>query len=370
MRMKNYNIFLINNDHHNLFFSYFDKGDKRSKAEKDDKEIEEVEEEMKAVTVKFAKPTDSDRVKKAKEKSYYHFTQIGKDEPWCETMVYPSTSHQSELERKKFPFHPATTSEIPHLVNIPPKEYFHQLINTDAYALDASQAQSLTQEASSNKTEEKTASSQASQVELRGVFSKRQIKKMPLLDQLKIILRDAKVLSFSSLMEMVAAPHITVEKVLRNLALCGVMIRGNWCLQSEILFPTNFISLTNGITSELMCRGRDYVLFKISQNDMSALNRQRITSVTQLPTEETREIIESVAYLTWKQDECGNRKAQWDLLKQPDIEFEKRHPEICQRQEALWKAQEEKFLEMEQEKCEKRKRTRSVRDIKIEKPDK
>lgn len=333
--------------------------------------MKEVEEEMRAVTVKFAKPVESDRVKKAKEKSYYHFAQIGKDEPWCETMVYPSTSHQSELERKKFPFHPATTSEIPHLVNIPPKEYFHQLINTEAYALDASQAKSLSQDAS-NKTEEKTATSQsqASQVELCGVFSKRQIRKMPLLDQLKIILRDAKVLSFSSLMEMVAAPHITVEKVLRNLALCGVMIRGNWTLQSEILFPANFISLTNGITSELMCRGRDYMLFKISQNDMSALNRQRITSVTQLPTEETREIIESVAYLMWKQDECGNRKATWDLLKQPDIDFETRHPEICQRQEALWKAQEDKFLEMEQEKCEKRKRTRSVRDIKIEKPDK
>lgn len=343
-----------------MFCSYFDKGDKRSKAEKDDMEVDDNEEEIKTVTVKFAKSVDNERLKKAKEKSYYHFSQLGKDEPWLETMVYPSTSHQSELERKKFPYHSTSSIDVPHLVNVTPNEYFHQLVNTDAYTLDTKQSQD-------SKTEEKSTASQLNSLDMKGIFSKRQILKMPLLDQLKIILRDAKVMSFIEIMEMISSPQVTAEKVLRNLALCGVMIRGNWTLQSDILYPLKFISLTNGISSELMCRGRDYVLYKISQNDMSALNRHRLSSVTQLPTQETREILESIAYLTYKHDDCGNKKAVWDLLKPPDIEFERNHPEICHRQEALWKAQEDKFFEMEQEKSEKRKRTRSVREIKVEK---
>lgn len=158
---------------------------------------------------------------------------------------------------------------------------------------------------------------------------------------------------------MLSEPGLSIEKVLRNLALCGVMIRGNWALQSEVLFPPGFVSLINGVTSEMMCRGRDYVLFKLMRNELTAFNRQKISVITQLPNEETREVLESVASLK------SNEKSKvWDLLKPADYEFEKRHPEIVQRQDTFWKAQEEKFLEMEVEKSEKRTRKKSVRDSK------
>lgn len=169
----------------------------------------------------------------------------------------------------------------------------------------------------------------------------------------------AKILSFPHLMEMLSDPQISIDKVLRNLALCGVMMKGNWTLQSEILYPPTFVSLTNGVSSDLMCRGRDYVLFKLMRNEMALLNRQKISAITSLPVEETKEIIESVAIV--KSTEKGKI---WDLLKPPDHDFEKRHPEIVQRQDAFWKAQEEKFLEMEAEKNEKRTRKKSHRDSK------
>jgi DNA-directed RNA polymerase III subunit RPC5 len=171
----------------------------------------------------------------------------------------------------------------------------------------------------------------------------------------------AKVLSFNHLMEMLSDSQLSIDKVLRNLALCGVMLRGNWALQSEVLYPPGFVSLINGVSSELMCRGRDYVLFKLMKNELSFLNRQKISVLTQLPQEETKEVIESIAYL-----KVTEKKSKiWDLLKPADYDFEKRHPEIVQRQEAFWKAQELKFLEMEAEKSEKRTRKKSVREAKV-----
>lgn len=268
---------------------------------------------------------------------------------------------ETERERLKFQYH-AAGEDPNHFVTIPPQEYFSKLVNTEAYQLNDIQA---SQDAV--KTEEKDTPSTPVPVGTRGIFSKRQIKKLPLKDQLIVILKDAKVLPFKSLMNMVAGPGVNAEKVLRNLALCGTLISGNWTLQSEVLYPSTFKSTINGINSELMCRGRDYVLYKLMQNDFESLNRQRIGIVTQLPSEETKEVLESVAYLTFKKDDFGNKKSVWELLKPPDIDFEKRHPDLVQRQEALWKAQEEKFIEMEHEKPEKRKRTRSVREIKIEK---
>lgn len=176
----------------------------------------------------------------------------------------------------------------------------------------------------------------------------------------KQIIISAKILSFTHLMEMLSDPQLSIEKVLRNLALCGVMLRGNWTLQSEVIYPDGYVSLINGVSSELMRRGRDYILFKIMKNELPFLNRQKISVITQLPQEETKEVLESVAHLRLTE----NKSKIWDLLKPADFDFEKRHPEIAQRQEAFWKAQEEKFLEMESEKCEKRTRKRSVRESK------
>lgn len=333
-------------------YSYFDKGDKRTKAEKGDMDEEEPEEDLKQVTVKFARTGDSEKIKKAREKSYRFISQIGKDEPWCETLIYPKHTAQSQLERHKISGI-NICSDISTGTNMPQDEYFDKLVNAaEATSLDASLAQTL-----KIKEEDATTKPEENGVILyRGPISKRQIKKLPLLDQLKVILKDAKILSFNNLMEIIGSVEITSEKVLQNLKLCGVMLRGNWTLQSEILYPQTYVSTVNGISSELMSRGRDYVIYKLIRNELMSLNRHKISAIIQLPLEETREILESIA--------CLKSNKTWDLLKPPDYEFEKRYPDIYQRQEALWKAQEEKFLKMEAEKGEKRKRTRSVRESK------
>jgi DNA-directed RNA polymerase-3 subunit RPC5 len=329
-------------------YSYFDKGDKRKKAEKNDDNMEQ-EEDVKQVTVKFAKTGDSEKIKKAREKSFQFISQIGVDEPWCEAFIYPKSSPQSEMERQKLPL--VSTFDASSFNAITPSEYFKKLLDDDANALDASLQKALTIACS-----KATDGGESKILSIRAPISKRQVKKLPLVDQIKVILRDAKVLTFDEIFRMVSIPDLTPDKVLRNLTLCGVMIRGNWVLQSEVLYPDEYISLTGGVTAEKMRRGRDYVLFKLTRNEMMGLNRQKVSSVTQLPLNESREVLESVASL--------QANKTWDLLKPPDYDFESRNPDIFRRQDAIWKAQEEKFIEMEVEKHEKRKRTRSVRENK------
>lgn len=49
-------------------------------------------------------------------------------------------------------------------------------------------------------------------------------------------------------------------ELLKALATCAVLVRGLWIVKSELLYPTNTFSATNGVPSELMCRSRDYVV--------------------------------------------------------------------------------------------------------------
>jgi DNA-directed RNA polymerase III subunit RPC5 len=156
-------------------------------------------------------------------------------------------------------------------------------------------------------------------------------------------------------MELLKDNTLTADKVLRTLPSAGVLINGNWTVQSEIIYPKDSVSGTNGIVAEVMARARDYVLFQFTKQEF--LSRQKIAIYTQLPIEEVKEILMSVARL--KTDKG------WELLLPSDSSFEKKFPEIVQRQEMYWKAKEERFAEMEEDRA-KRVRKRSVRDIKSE----
>lgn len=96
-------------------------------------------------------------------------------------------------------------------------------------------------------------------------------------------------------------------------------------------------------------------MYKLSKLEDS--NRLKFSQVTQLPMEEVKQIITSVAKL--------NSSKKWELFLEPDLDFEKKNQEIVQRQEVYWKSKMEIFKEMETEKTTtKRVRKKSVRDAK------
>lgn len=53
---------------------------------------------------------------------------------------------------------------------------------------------------------------------------------------------------------------ITPELILKALPQLAVLVRGNWAVKSEVLFPKDTLSAVSGVPAEVMCRARDYVV--------------------------------------------------------------------------------------------------------------
>lgn len=110
------------------------------------------------------------------------------------------------------------------------------------------------------------------------------LKELCLSDQIRVVLTDgnfsfrifsirinltehafvAKVVRFDQLMEILWDKSIdktlTAEKVLRTMPSVGMLVRGNWVILSEILYPADSVSSIHGVPAEFMCRARDYVV--------------------------------------------------------------------------------------------------------------
>lgn len=163
-------------------FSYFDKGDKRTKAEQQAENGSDDEaDDLKQVTVKFAR-ADNEKLRKAREKSYNFIQQLGADEPWCETMWYPKSSYESEMERQKITgFHPANDDGY---ISLSSKEYFSELLNGVENKTPVP--------ATSNTPEAAIDEKIITQISTIAISMTR-LKKLPLLDQVKTLLRDGKI---------------------------------------------------------------------------------------------------------------------------------------------------------------------------------
>lgn len=107
-------------------FSHFDKSESRRVAEqKAEQESDIEEEEPKQVTVKFAR-TETDRSRKAREKSFNYLLKISEDEPWCETDWCGQDSIQAQLERQKL--FSNSDESTGHALSLPSSEYVEMLI--------------------------------------------------------------------------------------------------------------------------------------------------------------------------------------------------------------------------------------------------
>lgn len=77
----------------------------------------------------------------------------------------------------------------------------------------------------------------------------------------------AQIIQFQQLcMVLAGGEGITADVILKTLPKVAVLVRGNWVVKSEVLYPANTFSSTSGVPAELMCRARDYVVGKIISN--------------------------------------------------------------------------------------------------------
>ncbi|EDW70102.1 DNA-directed RNA polymerase III subunit RPC5 [Drosophila virilis] len=311
--------------------NYFDKEDKRRKAEQK-AQTEDVDDEEVAqqVTVKFARGTGAGAAaKKTKEQrgTYDNFVQRIVDEPWCESYWHARSTPTAELERQKLY---STNHQANQSLSLPPSEYLYKLLPHDEHVQQVDVANVLP------------------------VYNKAMLKTMPLLEQLRVLLKDAKTLSFTDILHILSEhidPHVNADKVLALLPQVGILLHGNWVPKSEVVYPEKMLSHANGVSAEQMIRARDYILYRFSRTP--CLYRNQVMTATQLPPAETLDVLSTVARV--------NATKRWELLLPPDKEFEQKHVELVQRQELHWRATEQSYNEMDWAKETKRVRKRSTR---------
>lgn len=94
-------------------------------------------------------------------------------------------------------------------------------------------------------------------------------------------------------------------------------------------------------------------MYLFTQN--TYIDRRKVTAAVRLPPLDVLEIIRSVAKY--------NPRYGWELLIPPDVEFERKYPDVIQRQNLAWEAKQRQFTEtLMGENVPKRQRKKSQRD--------
>ncbi|KAG7209766.1 hypothetical protein KM043_011389 [Ampulex compressa] len=283
-------------------FNYLDKSDKRAREEAKNmgEEVEEEEESPKQVNVTFARQKP-EFVKKMQEQSFQHHTQKSLEERWIHTKYLPANSTQAELTRLEM--FSSSTDQTVNTLNLTTQQYLDLL-------------------APPMKQEQYSKGNSANHVTSLGY-----IRTLPLLDQVRILMKDAKVLSFSQL-RSILSPDQETAAILKYLQQVSVLVQGNWVVNSELIYTKDSVSSHNGIPADLMCRARDYILLSFTEHEF--LDRKAVSSVIKLPAEEIKEIFVNLAK--------HRPKKGWQLIIPPNKDFCERYPEIAQRQEMFWEA--------------------------------
>ncbi|XP_072931804.1 DNA-directed RNA polymerase III subunit RPC5 [Epargyreus clarus] len=288
-------------------YSYHDKQDKRMEKSKGDDEMdEEAPPEAQQITVKFARQ-ETEVAKKAREKSFETMSQRISEEPWFDAMWKNSESDHAELERLKL-F--SATSSDGSALTLRPREYVRALVPPhEEDEVDAD-------------------------------------KKVSLQDQVKELLNNAKLLTFSEIRLLLKVPESAAGEATLLTALSGAAccVRGVWAPRAP---PPPLAP------SALHAAARDHVLYLFTQH--TYIDRRKVTAAVRLPPQDVLQIMQSVAKY--------NPNTGWELLIPPDTAFEEKYPEIMQRQNLYWEARQRLFSEMLMgDSVPKRQRKKSQRD--------
>ncbi|XP_066587865.1 DNA-directed RNA polymerase III subunit RPC5 [Prorops nasuta] len=290
-------------------FNYLDKSDKRVREESKNlgEDVTEEDEGLKQVNVTFARQKP-EFLKKMQEQSFQHHSQKSMEERWIHTNYAAANSSQAELTRLEM--FCSTTDETVNALNLAPYQYLEVL-------------------APSVKPEVHSKANLPNHI-----TSLHYIRTLPLLEQIRVLMKDARIMSFGQLRSILASEYDTAA-ILKYLQQVAVLIQGNWIVNSELIYPKDSISSFSGIPAELMCRSRDYILLCYTENQY--VDRRAVASVIKLPSEEIKEILSNLAK--------HEPKKGWRLIIPPSKDFPERYPEIAQRQEMFWEAKRKHLRE-------------------------
>ncbi|EHB13194.1 DNA-directed RNA polymerase III subunit RPC5 [Heterocephalus glaber] len=270
-------------------FSYLDKADAKHREreaanEAGDSSQDEAEEDVKQITVRFSRP-ESEQARQRRVQSYEFLQKKHAEEPWVHLHYHGLRDSRSEHERQYL----------------------------------------LCQGSSGVENTELVKSPRDKPVAPSNVLSMAQLRTLPLADQIKILMKNVKVMPFANLMSLLG-PSVDSVAVLRGIQKVAMLVQGNWVVKSDILYPKDSSSPHSGVPAEVLCRGRDFVMWRFTQSRWAV--RREVAAVTKLCAEDVRDLLEHMALVR------ANRG--WEFLLPYDGEFIKKHPDVVQRQHLLW----------------------------------
>ncbi|KAM9584394.1 DNA-directed RNA polymerase III subunit RPC5 isoform 1-T1 [Trichechus inunguis] len=285
-------------------FSYLDKADAKHREreaanEAGDSSQDEAEEDVKQITVRFSRP-ESEQARQRRVQSYEFLQKKHAEEPWVHLHYYGLRDSRSEYERQYLLCQGSSGVENTELVKSP-SEYLMMLMPPS-------------QEEEKDKP-----------VAPSNVLSMAQLRTLPLADQIKILMKNVKVMPFANLMSLLG-PSIDSVAVLRGIQKVAMLVQGNWVVKSDILYPRDSSSPHSGVPAEVLCRGRDFVMWKFTQSRWVV--RKEVAAVTKLCAEDVKDFLEHMAVVRINKG--------WEFILPYDMEFIKKHPDVVQRQHMLW----------------------------------
>ncbi|XP_055994911.1 DNA-directed RNA polymerase III subunit RPC5 isoform X1 [Sorex fumeus] len=285
-------------------FSYLDKADSKHRereaaTEAGDSSQDEAEDDVKQITVRFSRP-ESEQARQRRVQSYEFLQKKHAEEPWAHLHYYGLRDSRSEHERQYLLCQGSGGAENTELVKSP-SEYLMMLMPP-------------------NQEEEKD-----KPVAPSNVLSMAQLRTLPLADQIRILMKNVKVMPFANLMSLLG-PSIDSVAVLRGIQKVAMLVQGNWVVKSDILYPKDSSSPHSGVPAEVLCRGRDFVMWKFTQSRWVV--RKEVATVTKLCAEDVKDFLEHMAVVRINKG--------WEFLLPYDGEFIRKHPDVVQRQHMLW----------------------------------
>ncbi|XP_067931838.1 DNA-directed RNA polymerase III subunit RPC5-like [Watersipora subatra] len=280
--------------------SFLDKADAASKEREKlldiDKDNSQDEEEAKTVTVKFARQETSEQ-KSRRIKSYDYLKKKESEESWSHFRYHKTQDEMSGKIRHRL----LATKHEAVVAYASPSEYLSSLIPKP------------TEDIVDNPDMPSN------------VLSMAQLQSMSLNDRVKAIVTNAKVIRWSQLIALLDK-DIDQSLAMKAIQQVAVLVQGCWVVKSEVLHPKDTFSAHNHSPAEVICRARDFMLWKFTQSP--SLIRRDIAHIVKIPSEELKEMLEQIAKPKPKQG--------WIFNFEFDQDFVHKNKEVVQRQNMVW----------------------------------
>ncbi|XP_071427582.1 DNA-directed RNA polymerase III subunit RPC5 isoform X2 [Pithys albifrons albifrons] len=285
-------------------FTYLDKADAKHREreaanEGGDSSQDEAEDDVKQITVRFSRP-ETEQARQRRVQSYEFLQKRQAEEHWVHLHYYGLKDSRSEHERQYLFSQGHGLAENTELIKSP-SEYLMMLMPP---SIDEENDKPM---APSN------------------VLSMAQLRTLPLADQIKILMKNVKVMPFANLMSLLGSGTDSTA-VLRCVQQVALLVQGNWVVKSDVLYPKDTSSPYSGVPAEVLCRGRDFVMWKFTQDRWVV--RKEVAAVTKLCPEDVKDFLEHMS--------VARINKGWEFMLPYDEDFVKKHPDIVQRQQMLW----------------------------------